>query len=65
MERRVKKIVNLHDHKAMMELMKDLYGNETVKDDQAVCDTDRTPGTKSAGEVAELSPDTSGLLLQE
>jgi hypothetical protein len=57
MGRRVKKIVSLHDHKAMMALLKDLYGSDTVKDDQKVCDTDRAPGTKGASEVVKLPSD--------
>ena len=55
----MKKVVNLKDHKNMMELMKKLYGNEDVKDDFKRTDTQREPGTKSACELAKLPPNCS------
>lgn len=60
-----KKQINLRDNKEMLELMKILYGNDEVKDDQANRHTNREPRAKSLGKVVESAPDTEGLLLQE
>lgn len=59
MKRIDKKIVSLRDHKNMMELMKQLYGNDEVKDDSKNIYTNRESGAKSPGEVAELPPNCS------
>jgi len=53
-----KKIVNMRDSKEMLELMKVLYGNDEVKDDQTHNNTHREPGTKVAGKVVESSSTT-------
>lgn len=50
--------INLRDRQEVMALMKILYGNDEVKDDQACNDTDREPGTKVVGQVVESSSTT-------
>lgn len=57
--------INLRDRQEVMALMKILYGNDEVKDDQARNDTNGEPGTKSVGKVVEPSSTTKGFLLQE
>ena len=52
------KTINLRDRQEVMALMKILYGNDEVKDDQACINTNREPGTKVVGKVAESSSTT-------
>lgn len=54
-----KKSINLKDHKNMMELMKQLYGNYETTDDDQNNNTKRESGAKSVSEVAELPPNCS------
>lgn len=58
MKKKNSKQINLRDNKEMLALMKQLYGNDEVKDDQACINTDRKPGTKVVGQVAGSSPAT-------
>ena len=51
-----KKVVNLKDHKNMMELLKQLYGKEEVKDDPKVCNTDRKTGTEGVSKMVKPPP---------
>lgn len=50
--------VNLRDRQEVMALMKILYGNDEVKDDQTHINTHREPGTKVASKVVEPSSTT-------
>ncbi|HHF7354115.1 TPA: hypothetical protein ACPSKL_000145 [Legionella anisa] len=54
MQRR--KTVNLADKKEVNELLKQLYGNNDVKDDNEAGDTERESRTIGACEVDELPP---------
>jgi hypothetical protein len=54
-----KKILSLSEHKDMMSLLKQLYGDDEVKDDQKSTDTKREPGTKSFGQIPKLPPNCS------
>lgn len=60
-----KKIVNLRDRQEVMALMKILYGNDEVKDDQACINTNREPGTEVASQVVESSSCSKRPVLQE
>ena len=53
MKRSSKKILSLSEHKDMMSMLKQLYGNEDVKDDTKVCDTNRKTRAKGVGEVVK------------
>jgi hypothetical protein len=52
------KQINLRDRQEVLALMKILYGNDEVKDDQTHINTHREPGTKVASKVVEPSPTT-------
>ena len=54
-----KKVVNLKDHKNMMELLKQLYGNEDVKDGTKKPNSKRESGTESTSAVVKLPPNCS------
>lgn len=58
MKKKNQKQINLRDKEKMLELMKLLYGNDEVKDDQAHINTKRESGATMAGEVAEHSSTT-------
>ncbi len=60
-----RKTVNLRDQKEVFELMKILYGNDEVKDDQKVSHTHGEPRATRFGQVAESAPDIEGFLLQK
>jgi len=60
-----KKIVSLRDHKNMMDLMKQLYGNDEVKDDNKVGSAQGICGTKSPGVVAKVSSEVKETLFEE
>lgn len=53
------KNISLHDRKAMMDLLRELYGVDEVKDDKENTTTKREPGAKSISEVAWLPPNCS------
>lgn len=59
MKRHGKKILSLSEHKSMMDMLKQLYGNDEVKDDIKDSDTKREPGAKGAREVVKLPPNCS------
>ena len=54
----MKNSVNLADKEKVLELMKKLYGNDEVRDDQEV-DTERETGADGARELAQLPPNCS------
>ena len=65
MKRSAKKSISLSDHKNMMELMKQLYGNDEVKDDSKVGSAKGICGAESPGILAKVSPEVKEVLSQE
>ena len=59
-----RKKFNLAERAEMIELMKKLYGNDEITDDENRSSIGKR-GTSSSSPVAKLSPDTEGLLPQE
>jgi hypothetical protein len=47
----MRKRVNLADHQAAMDILKQLYGSKEVKDDHPISHSEREPGTASTGEM--------------
>jgi hypothetical protein len=60
-----RKTVNLRDQQEVLALMKILYGNNEVKDDTQISDSNRESRAKSIGEVVESAPVAERVLLQE
>lgn len=63
-----KKVFNLADRKEVLQLMKQLYGNDEVKDDTTTTTTNSTTGatrTDMVGSMAESSPCSKRPLLQD
>jgi len=60
-----RKTVNLRDQQEVLALMKILYGNDEVKDDTQISDSNRESRAKGIGEVVKSAPHAKGLLLQE
>jgi hypothetical protein len=60
-----KQYVNLADRKSAMELLKELYGNFEVKDDDKSGVSEGMAGTNRASNVAVCAPEVEGLLLQK
>ncbi|CAB4128385.1 hypothetical protein UFOVP100_28 [uncultured Caudovirales phage] len=52
-----KKIVSLHDHKAMMALMKILYGDDNAKEGNKDSNTDGESGAQGISNLVKLPPD--------
>lgn len=52
------KQINLRDRQEVMALMKTIYGNDEVKDDQTCINTNREPRAKVVGKVVEFSSTT-------
>lgn len=50
--------INLRDRQEVMALLKQLYGNDEVKDDQTISNTRGTSRTKGVSEVVERTPNT-------
>lgn len=61
--KRGKKIISLKDHKDMMDAMRQLYGNDEVKNDDKNAihtnNTERESGTKGNSPVPKLPPNCS------
>jgi hypothetical protein len=55
----MKKTVNLADKQAALELLKQLYRDDEVKDAPEITDTERESGTKSISDLAKLPPNCS------
>lgn len=60
-----RKTVNLRDQQEVLALMKILYGNDEVKDDTQISDSNRESRAKSTCEVVESAPVAERVLLQE
>jgi hypothetical protein len=56
---KVKKVFNLADRQDVLELMKQLYGENEVKDDKKVSDTQRKSGAEGISDVVKLPPNCS------
>lgn len=63
--KREKKVFNLADKKEILELMKQLYGSDDVKDERNIGNTERIYGASGVGNLAKISPDSEKLLSQE
>ena len=60
-----RKTVSLRDRQEVLALMKILYGNDEVKDDTQISDSNRESRAKGIGEVVESAPFAERVLLQE
>ncbi len=61
----MKKSANLRDRQEVLALMKQLYGNDEVKDDTKISDSNGESRATGIGEMVVSSPDTERVLLQE
>lgn len=65
MRKKMKKTVNLADKNAAQELLRMLYGNDEVKEDDNIGGSPGERGTESVSGLVELPSRVEGILLQE